>query len=92
MVNKFFNWKVLIFAIILFVLNVILILQLIPVFESSSISARIVNLVVSPSNFIFEDLFGINSIKIIDYLTWLLQFFYDYLIAFIILKILSKFL
>ena len=86
--NKFFNWKVLIFAIIIFALNILLILQLIPVFESSTINSKIVNLVVSPGNFFFEDLLGVNSIKIVDYLTWVSQFFYDYLIAFIILRLL----
>ena len=53
--------KLIIFAVVLYILNLLLILQLIPVFESQTAGARIVNLVVSPPNFIFEDLTGLSS-------------------------------
>ena len=79
------NLKKIIWAIVLFVGSILLILQLIPVFESQTIGAKIVNLVVSPANFLFEDLFGINSIKFVDYLTWSLQFLYIYIITSLIL-------
>ena len=78
------NRKLIILAIALYIINILIILQLIPVFESQSFGAKIVNLILSPPNFIFEDLLGINSIKIIDLLTWILQFVYDYVIAAII--------
>ncbi len=74
-------------SIIIFILNIMLILQLIPVFESQTFGSETVNLIVFLPNFIFEDLLGITSIKFIDYLTWILQFFYDYLIAGIIIKL-----
>ena len=81
------NRKLIILAIALYIINILIILQLIPVFESQSFGAKIVNLILSPPNFIFEDLLGINSIKIIDLLTWILQFVYDYVIAAIIFYI-----
>ncbi len=55
------NWKVIILTIVLYILNILLILQLIPVFESQSFGAEIVNLIVSPPNFFFEDLTGLSS-------------------------------
>ncbi|MDO8509156.1 MAG: hypothetical protein Q7S27_05740 [Nanoarchaeota archaeon] len=86
---KFFL-KIFILALIIFVINIVIILQLIPVFESSTLGAKIVNLIVSPPNFIFEDLLGISSVKIIDVLTWVLQFVYCYLIAFLLIKLLKR--
>ena len=53
--------KLIILSIILFVINVIIILQLIPVFESQTLGAKIINLIISPPNFIFEDLTGLSS-------------------------------
>jgi|SRR3989344_481337 len=55
------NPKIIISSIILFIINVILILQLIPVFESQTLGAKIINLIVSPPNFFFEDLTGLSS-------------------------------
>ena len=81
------NLKIIIFSIILFVINIIIILQLVPVFESETPSSKIINLIVFPPNFFFEDIFGITSIKSIDVLTWILQFIYDYIIIAIILNI-----
>ena len=79
------NFGIIIITIVVYVLNILLILQLIPVFESQSFGAKIVNLIVSPPNFFFEDVFGINSLKVIDILTWVLQFLYDYIIVSILL-------
>ena len=79
------NFGINIITIVVYVLNILLILQLIPVFESQSFGAKIVNLIVSPPNFFFEDVFGINSLKVIDILTWVLQFLYDYIIVSILL-------
>ncbi|MEK6895192.1 MAG: hypothetical protein AABX48_01600 [Nanoarchaeota archaeon] len=75
---------VIISTVILLILNVILILQLIPVFESQTLNAKIVNAIVSPPNFIIEDILGINIIKFFDILTWILQFIYDYILILII--------
>ena len=83
------NLKLIIFSIILFIINILIILQLIPVFESQTPGAKIVNLIVSPPNFFFEDLLGITSLKIIDFLTWSLQFFYDYILVAILTYILK---
>ena len=47
------NLRIVISSIILFAINVILILQLIPVFESQTLGAKIINLIVSPPNFFF---------------------------------------
>ena len=79
------HWETFLSACFVFAVNIFVILQLIPVFESQSVGANIVNAIVFPPNFIFEDVFGINSVKVIDYATWGLQFAYDYLIAFFIL-------
>ena len=79
------NRKLLIVSIILFIFNVLLILQLIPVFESKTVEASIINLIIFPSNFIFEDIFKITSNRIIDMISWILVFVYDYLIIGIIL-------
>ena len=84
------NLKLTLFAIILFAINFIIILQLIPVFESQTIGAKLVNLVIFPPNFIFEDLLGITSVKIIDVLTWIFQFLYDYVLIAIITFILKR--
>lgn len=84
------NLKTIIFSIILFVINVIIILQLIPVFESQTTEAKIINLIVSPPNFFFEDILRITGIKLIDVLTWVLQFIYDYIIIAIILNIIKS--
>ena len=83
------NLKLIVFAIVLYIINIFIVLQLIPVFESQEIGAKFVNLLVSPPNFIFEDLLGITSVKIIDTLTWLLQFLYDYVIIAIIIFMLK---
>ena len=72
-------------AVVLYALNILLILQLIPVLESQTINAKIVNLFVFPANFLFEDLLGINSVKSIDILTWVLQFVYVYIISAIVI-------
>lgn len=55
------NLKIIIFSVILFVINIIIILQLIPVFESQSLSSKIINLIIFPPNFFFEDLTGLSS-------------------------------
>jgi hypothetical protein len=55
------NQKLIIFSIVLYIINILIILQLIPVFESQSFGAEIINLIVSPPNFIFEDLIGLSS-------------------------------
>lgn len=73
--------KLIFLAVILFVFNIFLILQLVPVIESQTSGAKIVNLIIFPPNFIIEDLLGVSGAKITDYLTWALQFVYDYLIA-----------
>ena len=78
--------NLIVLSIIIYILNVLLILQLIPVFESQTIDSKIVNLIVFPPNFIFEDLFGVSSVRSIDIFTWIIQLFYDYLIAGIIIK------
>ena len=78
------NWKIIILTIMFYIFNTLLILQLVPIFESQTFGAKLVNLIVFPLNFFFEDLLGINSIKVIDYLTWILQFVYDYVIVGII--------
>ena len=100
------NWKIIILAVIIFILNIMLILQLIPVFESQTLGAKIVNLIVSPPNFFFEDLTGLSSTALnftllpsgppfsyrlgfVDFLTWLLQFVYVYIISAIILYLLK---
>ncbi|MEK6872615.1 MAG: hypothetical protein AABW90_01220 [Nanoarchaeota archaeon] len=88
--NRRFVKKLIILSIIVYILNILLILQLIPVLESQTFGAKTINLLVSPPNFIFEDLLGISSVKIIDYLTWILQFFYDFLIVLILLKLFRK--
>ena len=77
--------RIIFLAIVLYVINIILILQLIPVFESQTIGAKIVNFIVSPPNFFFEDLLGISGVKTVDILTWILQFVYDYVISVFIL-------
>lgn len=79
------NWKIIALAVVLYALNILLILQLIPVFESQDLASKLVNLIVFPPNFFFEDLFGIISIKIIDILTWVLQFVYDYILLCLVL-------
>ncbi|MEK9184804.1 MAG: hypothetical protein AAB866_01400 [Patescibacteria group bacterium] len=88
---RFFRltWKILVLTIIIFSLDLIAILQLIPVFESSSLGAEFVNAVIFPANFLFEDIFGIESVFIIDALTWVLQFFYAYLIACVLRRIMK---
>ena len=78
--------NLIVLSIIIYILNVLLILQLIPVFESQTIDSKIVNLIVFPPNFIFEDLFGVSSVRSIDIFTWIIQLFYDYLIVGIIIK------
>lgn len=83
------TWKILIFSIVIYALNIIIILQLVPVFESSNLGAKLTNAIVFPANFIFEDLIGLESIFIIDLLTWVLQFFYIYLIVCIIRRIMK---
>ena len=92
MKNNFFkfNWKVFAVTVVISIINFVLILQLIPVFEGSTLIAGIMNLVIFPPNFLFEDLFGASSVRIIDKLTWVLQFLYDYLIALIILEFVVK--
>ena len=75
------DWKLIVLSVILYIINIIIILQLIPVLESQTFVAKIVNLIVFPPNFFFEDLLGISSAKAIDILTWILQFVYDYIIA-----------
>ncbi len=75
------SWGILILAVVIYALNILLILQLIPVFEADDPASDFVNLIVAPANFLFEDLFGITSVRIIDVFTWILQFFYAYLIA-----------
>lgn len=75
------TWGILMLAVVIYALNILLILQLIPVFEADDLASDIVNLVVFPANFFFEDLLGITSVRIIDILTWVLEFFYAYLIA-----------
>ena len=79
------NWKVIILAIILYILNIILILQLIPVFESQTLNAKIINLLIFPPNFFFEDLLGINSVKVVDILTWIFQLIYVYILLSLVL-------
>ncbi|MBI2449488.1 hypothetical protein HYV49_04290 [Candidatus Pacearchaeota archaeon] len=81
------TWKILLLSVVIYALNIIVILQLIPVFESSSIGAKFVNAIIFPVNFIFEDLFGIEGVLIFDILTWVLQFFYAYIIACILRRI-----
>ena len=88
--NRRFARKLIIFSVIVYILNILLILQLIPVLESQTFLSKTINLLVSPPNFIFEDLLGISSVKIIDYLTWILQFFYDFFIALMLLKLFRK--
>ena len=78
------NLKLIALAIFLYIINIIIILQLIPVFESQTVGAKFVNLVVFPPNFLFEDVFGINGLRSIDNLTWVLQFVYDYILISII--------
>ena len=85
--KSFLHWEIFLSACFIFAVNILVILQLIPVFESQTLGARIINLIVSPPNFLFEDVFGINSVKFIDYATWILQFVYDYLIALIVLRL-----
>ena len=75
------TWKLIIFSVILYIINIMIILSIIPVLESQTLGAKIVNLIVALPNFFFEDLLGISSVKTIDILTWILQFFYDYVIA-----------
>ncbi|MEK6871356.1 MAG: hypothetical protein AABX16_00460 [Nanoarchaeota archaeon] len=79
------NLKLIITSLILFAINVLIILQLIPVLENQSGWAMFINLIIFPPNFIFEDVFDISSVKSIDIITWILQFMYDYLIAGILL-------
>ena len=79
------NFKTIILSIALFIGSILLILQLIPIFESQTIWANVINFIVFPPNFIFEDIFGINSVKFIDYITWFLQFLYIYIITSLIL-------
>ncbi len=81
----YFNWKILILSIVIYIINIIIILQLIPVFESSDLGSKIINLLVFSANFFFEDLLRITGIKIIDILTWIFQFVYIYLISAIII-------
>ena len=97
------SWKLGILAIILYVINIIIILQFIPIFESQSFEAKIINLIISPPNFFFEDLTGISStafnftilpsgppfsyrLGFIDFLTFVLQFVYDYILAALLLS------
>ena len=77
-------YKLAILSFIILAINILIILSIVPVLESSTLPSKIVNLIVFPSNFIFEDLFGISSIKYIDKLSWILLAFYDILIAKII--------
>ncbi len=75
------NWRIIILAIAIYIINILIILQLIPVLEGQSFGDKAINLIVSPPNFFFEDLLGISSVKAIDLLTWILQFVYDYIIS-----------
>ena len=84
------NLRVIILAIVLYIINIIIILQLIPVFESQTVGAKFVNLVVFPPNFFFEDLLGISSVKAVDILTWILQFVYDYVVSAFILYLIKR--
>lgn len=96
------SWRIIIITIVVYILNILLILQLIPVFESQSLGAELTNLIISPPNFFFEDLTGLSSTALnftllpsgppfsyrlgfIDFLTWILQFLYDYIIVSILL-------
>ena len=79
-----------------------IILSIIPVLESQTLGAKIVNLIITPPNFFFEDLTGLSltalnftllpsgppfsyRLGFIDFLTWILQFVYDYVIVSIVL-------
>ena len=75
------TWRIGIVTLVLAVLHLVLILQLIPVFENDSINAEVVNAVVFPGNFFFEDLLGITSVRWIDVVTWLFHVGYDYVIV-----------
>ncbi len=98
------TWGILILAVIIYALNILLILQLIPVFEADDPASDFVNLIVAPANFFFEDLSGISSsglnftllpsngpfsyrLGFVDFLTWVGQFFYAYLIACILRRL-----
>lgn len=82
--------KLIITSIILYIINIMIILQLIPVFESSKLGDKIINFLISPPNFFFEDLLGITSIKFIDILTWVFQFIYVYIISAILLYLIIR--
>ena len=79
------TWKLFTLSIIIYIVNIIIILSIIPVLESQTLEAKIINLIVLLPNFFFEDLLGISSVKSIDILTWILLFVYDYILATIII-------
>ncbi len=79
------NLKLVIIIAVVYIINIIIILQLAPVLESQTIQGKIINLLIFPSNFIFEDMFNITSIRIIDFLSWFLLFLYDYMIVMFII-------
>ena len=92
------TWGILLLTVVIYALNIMLILKLVPVFEQNDLLSEAVNLIIAPANFLFEDLTGISSagfnftllpssppfsyrLGFIDLLTWTGQFFYAYLLA-----------
>ena len=53
--------KLVILAVVFYIINIVIILSIIPVLESQTLGAKLVNLIVSPPNFFFEDLTGLSS-------------------------------
>ena len=100
------TWGVLLLTVVIHVLNILLILQLIPVFEQDDLLSDFINLIIAPANFLFEDLTGISStglnftllpssgpfsyrLGFVDFLTWVGQFFYAYLIACLLRRVMK---
>ena len=83
MKQTFFHptWKLIALTLLVSTAHLLLILQLIPVFESQTTPAKLVNLIVFPANFLFEDILGITSDKTFDIATWILHIAYGYLIT-----------
>ena len=77
------GWGILILSVIIYALNLILILQLSPVFEKQDYFSRVINLIIFPANFLLEDIFEMGGVGTIV-LSWVLEFFYAYIIACIV--------
>jgi|WetSurMetagenome_2_1015567.scaffolds.fasta_scaffold1035071_1 hypothetical protein len=59
-------------------INVVLIFQF---FQLWSSAGNIVNIIVFPSQYVFENVFNVSITPMINIAVWILQLFYDFIIA-----------